>query len=145
MVFCLYSIKIVCRFKSLSAKLWLGTALVLHTPAFSQAPGETSAEAKAPCNKSSLHFEISASAPKLLTETSDNTGIIEVRGKNRAPQRLAWHFDGHQDKTSIACYRGQLIALQVMPTAARCLISIRKNTQQGVGFPAQAVNKLLCD
>ena len=78
-VFCLYPINIVSKVKSLSTKLWLGAVLFLHSPAFSQVPGETSAEAKASCNKSSLHFEISASAPQLLTETRDNKGIIEVR------------------------------------------------------------------
>lgn len=138
-------LKIDGRVKSFSLTLSFGAALFLHTPAFSQAPGETSAGSTNPCQKSSAHAEISASALKLLPEILEGTGIIQVREKGRAPRRLAWNFDGFQPKASIACYRARLIAVQVMPPGAHCLISITKNTQHAAGLPAQGVDKLLCD
>ncbi len=137
-------LKIDGRVKSFSLTLSFGAALFLHTPAFSQAPGETSAGFTNPCQKSSAHVEMSASALKLLPEIHDATGIIEVREKGHTPRRLAWNFDGFQHTASIACYRDRLIAVQVMPTASSCLMSIRKNTQQGAGLPAQAIDKMLC-
>ena len=97
------------------------------------------------CNKSNLKAAISVNKPRLLRQISDDSSVLEVDEKKRGLLHLTWYFVGKENEASVACYRGQLIAVQVIPHDANCMMSVRKISGAAGSAHATAVEKLICD
>jgi hypothetical protein len=97
------------------------------------------------CSKQTLKSAAVAISPKLLPGATADTGVIEIEKNPQGLRRLAWNFHGGGHETaSVACYRGNPIAVQVLPSDARCQMSIRKRAP-GMAEPAFVVEKLICE
>jgi hypothetical protein len=131
--------------KSFSVLLPCVAAAILCVSAFAETGGKSPQASTARCAKAELRTAVSANKPRLISEGSGETGILEVEEKNRGLQRLTWNFFSHGSDASVACYHGRVIAVQIIPKEARCLMSVRKKTGAERNSPAVAVEKLLCE
>ena len=118
---------------------------ILCAPAFPQSGEQNALPSDPECSLSASTPAFRVHKLKLLLVDANNTGILLLKDKNDRIFRFTWNLIANGNDPSVACFRGRLIALHIMPPDARCLLSVRKKTTPKRDLPASDAEKLICE
>jgi hypothetical protein len=118
---------------------------MMCAPAFPQSGEQNARSSDTYCSLSASTPAFRVHKPMLLPAQANNTNILLIEDKNNTPMRFTWNLTANGSDASVACFRGRLIAPQIMPPDARCLLSVRKKTTPKRDLPASDAEKLICE
>ena len=118
---------------------------ILCERAFPQSGEQNARSSDTDCSLSASTPAFRVHKPRLLPAQANNTNILLIEDKNNTSMRFTWNLIASGSDASVACFRGRLIAPQIMPPNAHCLLSVRKNTTPKYDLPASDVEKLICE